>query len=271
MVVPRSLYLRCSSIFFGLAIFYCAESSLGQVQINVEETNVTGTVVRVSPLALTIKTALGIYEVDVVNREFNNLGPAEIEVKGEKPRKFLQRGMTVRFTGQVELGRKIRDPLTEITVVDPAAAAGVAHGRGEGERPDAAAGDAEVIVGRIRTSRLNVLSVEVPDERRPRVLQAKLADDAVVKISFGNLSAARPGDKVHIRGWKQIGGRGRRIWAEQVTVTSSADPPDARLARDGKARPAGPRRAFGEIADEAEEPAAEEGGPEYEGVILEVN
>lgn len=270
MVIQGIQRLQFPLVLLCLMNLFCVSSAQGQVVINVEEANYTGKIVKISPLSLTMKTALGVYDVDIVNREFRDLDPARIEVKGEKPPKFLRPRMTVRFVGQVEHGRKIRDPLTEVFVVDPAAPGGLDDEGGdvEGERPEDAE---EVFVGRIRTFRLNVLSVEVPGEGRPRVLQAKLADDAVVKISFGTLAAARPGDKVQVKGWKESGVRAKRIWAKQVTVTSSVEAPDPRLARGDKPRAAGPRRAFGEIAEEPEEDAAEDDGPEYEGIILEIN
>jgi hypothetical protein len=255
------------------------DSTFAQRKIEVEEANVIGEVARISPLSLTVKTALGPYEVDIVNREFNNLGPAHIEVKGDKPLKYLQRGMTVRIEGIVENGRKVRDPISEVIVLDPAAVVALGGGairrNAEGRRPDAAedGGEvSEVIVGTVRIFRSNVLSIEVPGERKATTLQAKLADDAVVKISFGSLSAARPGDKVQVKGWREVGGRGKRIWAEEVTVTSTDEPADTRVARGGKANPAGPRRAFGDVgSEEPKEDGAGADKVEYEGNIVEIN
>ena len=269
----------CLPSFLCLASIFSVDSAFAQAVINVEEANVIGEVVRISPLSLTVKTALGPYEVDIVNREFKDLGPARIEVKGEKPRKYLQRGMTVRFEGILENGRKVREPISEVIVLDPAAVSALGgraiRGNAAGRGPDAAEDDSEVpelIIGTVRVFRLNVLSVEVPGERKAITLQAKLAEDAVVKISFGSLAAARPGDKVQVKGWKEVGGRTRRIWAQEVTVTSTDEPADTRLARGAKANPAAARRAFGDVA--AEEPKEDPAGDdkvEYEGNIVEIN
>jgi hypothetical protein len=268
------------SIVLCSTVLFAAKSAFAQVEIEVEEANVIGEVVRISPLSLTVKTALGPYEVDVVNREFKDLGPARIEVTGEKPLKYLERGMMVRFEGVLENGRKVREPLAEVTVLDPAALSALGGGAirpigAGGKRPDAGEDDVEVnqvFVGKVRFYRLGVLSVEVPGERKPKTIQANLTDDAVVRLSSGSLAAARPGDKVQVKGWKDVDARARRIWAQQVTVTSSDEPADTRVARGANPKPGGPRRAFGDVGAEApkkDDPAGDD--VEYEGIILEIN
>lgn len=268
------------SIVLCSAVLIAANSAIAQVVINVEEANVIGEVVRISPLSLTVKTALGTYEVDVVNREFKEIGPARIEVAGEKPLKHLERGMFVRFEGVLENGRKVRDPLSEVTMLDPAAFEALGGGairpiEGKGKLSDAGEDDVEVnqvFVGTVRFYRLGVLSVEVPGERKPKTIQASLTDDAVVRLSSRSLAAARPGDKVQVKGWKDVDARARRIWAQQVTVTSSSEPADTRVARGASPKPGAPRRAFGDVG--AEEPKKDEpvgDGVEYEGIILEIN
>ena len=76
--------------------------------------------------------------------------------------------------------RTISDPVSEVTVIAPAAVVNL-----PGAAVPAEEGAKELVVGRVRTYRRGVLSIEVPGERRPRVMQAKLTPDAAVRFSIG--------------------------------------------------------------------------------------
>lgn len=253
------------ALFAGVVTMH-AGTSWGQevIKIDVEQADITGTLVRAGPLAATVSTPRGACEVDLVNQEFRDLNPARIEVKGERSPAILRPGMTIRFAAEIKNKRTIRDPLPYVTLIDPTSV-DIMSGDGDeaGLEPETVK---ELIVGRIRTIRRGVLSLEVLGQRKTRIVQATLADDAVVRISANNLAAALPGDKIQVRGWQRVGSDLKHIWAEEVRVTALKQPADARAAAPTPERA---RRAFGDAAPE-EKPSSKE-DVKYKGVILEIN
>lgn len=162
-----------------------------------------------------------------------------VSVNGAGTRAWLERGargMLVRFVGTFDAAGKPQAPLNEIYVFTPRPGGG---GRGADELkpgvfPEAASAELKAlfrgddakpvapktmdfrVVGQFAGFGNNTITVAAGRTR----VSAKLADDARISVSSGDLRHARVGDKIEVDGW-HLPMMPSRVFANRLTITAS--------------------------------------------------
>jgi len=108
--------MACSAVCI-VAAFLHTDDARGQKRFKVQPVDAQGTVLSVTPHGvIAIRTATGDYLADTANQEVS-LGPAQVEIRGMVPPKFLKKGMFVRFEAELEFKRRVKGQVSELKLV----------------------------------------------------------------------------------------------------------------------------------------------------------
>lgn len=134
-------------------------------------------------------------------------GVTRTHVSGMADTSVLKPKLYVRFTANVAEDGTIAEPLKEIEVMTPYA---------PGQWPAVVAGEGEVagqITGYSKEGEIKVRILAQGDTIK--MVSGKVDENASVKLEISDLSIARPGSKLHVRGKEY---EPTKIIAEHVTV-----------------------------------------------------
>lgn len=272
-------FLLAATIALSLVV-----ASTARAQLN--ELNIKGKVVELGPNMIAVKVDVGdvtwLASIDPNRVEdgvrYTGIPEAKIEVTGVEGPDVLRAGMFVRFEADVEKKKVIKGTISELTIIGPGKdnaygllpSGGAGEGEGDGERM--------LVVGQLTAATRASITVGLPEGK---TIKAKIAPDAVVKISSSDYTLARPGDEIEVKGFY---GKAPRAFATSVVVkrapkaekgprkpavaTKKPDPPGKKPSEPAAAP------AFGE-ADPSEVKPADKPAvptkPGRPGKILKVN
>ena len=108
--------MACSAVCI-VTTFLHADDARGQKQIDVQAVDVQRTILKVTPTGVvTIRTATGDYFADTANQGIS-LGPAQVEIRGMQPPKYLKKGMIVRFEAELDLRMHIKSKVSALKIL----------------------------------------------------------------------------------------------------------------------------------------------------------
>lgn len=194
--------------------------------------------------------------------------PTDVTFSGPAEASFVKPGMLVQFSSKLSRRNQAPEPIQQLTVFtlkegyqlgvfgDSALSGGSSAG-GFFDAPTEEPKKKKVVVkdnedteyriaGQItKISRTGEMTINAGGT----TVKADLAEDARVSIDVSDLSYARPGDKVEVRGWYYQGQKGQAVGT--LVSVSTAEP----LTGPKKKTPAKAAAAQADKADEAEDGA----------------
>lgn len=232
-------------------VMSCASLAVAQLA----EADIEGTLDKVAPLVVAVQTDTGdvyIASIDTNRTEgnttYNGIPDPVVKVTGRVTRKFLRRGMIVRFAAIIEKKRLVADTITELTVIpsSPGMKLGILDRE---EVPEAKATEGQqVVIGRIGTIKADYMTLSFASGST-RVNTTK---DMLVNLDHNDIRIGQRGDPVKVKG---LFANASRIFVTELAI-ERIDP------EAGEKKPAAvvPEFTGGDVEDKTPR-----------GVILKVN